>query len=131
MKEPIITELDGELEPSLFESPNSPNEAKRRQHIQTFALIASDERETLEARINAVQHILACDPPRGVAILVQMLGTAYSAVEDVLGLPRGEVVDLIGNHVMHATSKVAAANVALRAELLVSNELNPHHHFID
>lgn len=72
--EPYVVEADDPLEGvRLFDSPATEEESKRRRHLRIFAEIAIDRTETIEARENAVRHLLACDPARAIGEFVALL----------------------------------------------------------
>lgn len=83
--------LEGMQSP-LDASPNSAEEASRRQHIAEQVLTVLDTLEDATARENALRHILICDPARAMGLLVQLAVGGLETLEGVFGDPPGSVL---------------------------------------
>lgn len=84
------------LEQTPFDpAPLTEAEARKRQHAAAFALSAADNRLPLNERENAIRHLLACDPGRGLGCLASLLSNAFDTLERELGSQSGDIIDVL------------------------------------
>jgi hypothetical protein len=83
----------GKLGTSIFDKPQSQAEADIRRHVGLFALDAVDRRKSPQDRLNAVRHMLVCDPVRAVAILVDLAANGFEALDGMAGMRPGAALD--------------------------------------
>lgn len=77
----------------IFDKPQTQAEADARRHIGLLVLDALDRRKSPQDRLNAVRHMLVCDPVRAMAVLVDMAANGFDAMEAMSGLRPGAALD--------------------------------------
>lgn len=75
--------------PGLLDQPTSAEEEERRLHITDYLLTAVDVTSSYQDRLNAIEHVLVCDPVRGIAAMVELCRMVMTEMEDHYGDPPG------------------------------------------
>jgi hypothetical protein len=85
--------LAGMEQSPLDERCETPEEERRRSHVAEFVLDMIDPLVTDEdVRLNALRHVLACDPARAIGLLVTLVRQGNQALEEHFGDAPGTAV---------------------------------------
>lgn len=74
-------------------SPDSPEEAARRQHISAFVIDMIDSATPDEKRAEALRHVMACDPLRAIGLMAAMSRNFVQFLEHHDAVRHGALAD--------------------------------------